>query len=67
MKILRTTKQTMRQVVTSQLHAFHRQRRKALAVLVVKMMAVAAIVAVISLQLTAIFQEGNIGPTPQGK
>ena len=44
-------------------------RRKAFAAWCVdrKMMAVAAIVAVISLQLTAIFQEGNIGPTPQGK
>jgi hypothetical protein len=53
MKILRTTNQTMRQMVTSQLLAFHRHRRKALAVLMLKIVAVAVVVTVISFQLTS--------------
>ena len=66
MKILRTTNQTMRQLVTSHLLAFHRHRRKATAVLALKIVAAAALVAVISLQLTAILTE-EAGPATPGK
>jgi hypothetical protein len=53
----------MRQLVTSQLLAFHRHRRKATAVLAVKIVAVAALLVLISLQLTAILQQEESPPT----
>jgi hypothetical protein len=56
----------MRQLVTSQLLAFHRHRRKAAAVLALKILAVAALVAVLSLQLTAILQQDQDGPPTLG-
>jgi hypothetical protein len=56
----------MRQLVTSQLLAFHRHRRKAAAVLALKILAVAALVAVLSLQLTAILQQDQDSPPTLG-
>jgi hypothetical protein len=56
----------MRQLVTSQLLAFHRHRRKAAAVLALKILAVAALVAVLSLQLTAILQQDQGSPPTLG-
>jgi hypothetical protein len=56
----------MRQLVTSQLLAFHRHRRKAAAVLALKILAVGALVAVLTLQLTAILQQDQGGPPTLG-
>jgi hypothetical protein len=56
----------MRQLVTSQLLAFHRHRRKAAAVLALKILAVGALVTVLSLQLTAILQQDQDSPPTLG-